>query len=140
MISSGMAIYDTVKFIKNDVATICIGQASSMAALLLTGGAKGKRFALPNSRILIHQPLGGVQGQATDILIHAEELKRVKERIVQILSESSGQKRNKVVADIERDHIMTATEALSYGLIDQVITDRQSMQKKKNDTGKKRSK
>jgi ATP-dependent Clp protease protease subunit len=124
IISSGMAIYDTMRFIKNDVVTICIGQAASMAAILLSAGTKGKRFALPNSKIIIHQPLGGFEGQATDILIQAEEIRRVKEKTIDILSFHTGQKKEKIAADIERDHIMDPDEALKYGIIDTVITER----------------
>jgi ATP-dependent Clp protease protease subunit len=124
VISAGLAIYDTMRFIKNDVVTICIGQAASMAAILLAGGTKGKRFALPNSRVLIHQPLGGVEGQATDILIQAEEIRRIKEKVIDVLSFHTGQKKEKVAADIERDYIMDPYEALKYGMIDEVITER----------------
>jgi ATP-dependent Clp protease protease subunit len=124
IITSGMAIYDTMKFIKNDIVTICIGQAASMAAVLLAAGTKGKRFALPNSKILLHQPLGGFQGQATDILIHAQEIKKVKEKLIEILAFHTGQKPKKIAVDIERDFIMTADEALEYGVVDQVISER----------------
>jgi ATP-dependent Clp protease, protease subunit len=124
IISSGMAIYDTMRFIKNDVVTICIGQAASMAAILLSAGTKGKRFALPNSKIIIHQPLGGFEGQATDVLIQAEEIRRVKEKTIDILSFHTGQKKEKIAADIERDHIMDPDEALKYGIIDTVFTER----------------
>jgi len=124
IISSGMAIYDTMRFIKNDVVTICLGQAASMSAILLSAGTKGKRFALPNSKIIIHQPLGGFEGQATDVLIQAEEIRRVKEKTIEILSFHTGQKKEKVAADIERDHIMDPDEALKYGIIDTVITER----------------
>jgi len=124
IISSGMAIYDTMRFIKNDVVTICIGQAASMAAILLAAGTKGKRFALPNSKIIIHQPLGGFEGQATDVLIQAEEIRRVKEKVIEILSFHTGQKKEKISADIERDRIMDPDEALKYGIIDTVITER----------------
>lgn len=127
IITSGMAIYDTMKFIKNDIVTICIGQASSMAAILLAAGTKGKRYALPNSKVLIHQPLGGFQGQATDVLIHAEDMKKVKERLIDILTLHTGQKRNKIAADIERDYIMTAEESLKYGVVDRVITERKNL-------------
>jgi ATP-dependent Clp protease, protease subunit len=130
VISSGMAIYDTLRFIKNDVVTICIGQAASMAAILLAAGIKGKRFALPNSKIIIHQPLGGFEGQATDILIQAEEIRKVKEKIIEILASHSGQKTEKVAMDIERDFIMSADEALKYGIIDSVINDRKKEKKK----------
>jgi ATP-dependent Clp protease protease subunit len=123
VITAGMAIYDTMKFIKND-----IGQASSMAAVLLAAGAKGKRFALPNSKVLLHQPMGGFEGQATDVLIHAEEMRKVKERLIDILTFHTGVKREKIAADIERDFIMTAEEALKYGIIDQVISERKKME------------
>jgi len=129
IISSGMAIYDTMRFIKNDVVTICIGQAASMAAILLAGGSKGKRFALPNSKIIIHQPLGGFEGQATDILIQAEEIRKVKEKTIEILSLHTGQKSERIALDIERDLIMTPDEALKYGIIDSVISDRKKDKK-----------
>jgi ATP-dependent Clp protease, protease subunit len=129
VITSGMAIYDTMRFIKNDIVTICIGQAASMAAILLAGGTKGKRFALPNSKVIIHQPLGGCEGQATDILIQAEEMRRVKEKVIEILSDHTGQKRDRVAADIERDFIMDADEALKYGIIDSVISERKREKK-----------
>ncbi|RPJ56373.1 MAG: ATP-dependent Clp protease proteolytic subunit, partial [Dehalococcoidia bacterium] len=124
IITSGMAIYDTMRFIKNDIVTICIGQASSMAAVLLAAGTKEKRFALPNSRILLHQPLGGFEGQATDVLIHAEEMRKTKERLIDILAFHTGNDRQKIAADIERDFIMGAEEALKYGIIDQVKVER----------------
>jgi len=127
VITSGMAIYDTMRFIKNDIVTICIGQAASMAAILLSAGTKGKRFALPNSRVLIHQPLGGVQGQATDILIHAKEIERTKKEIIEILANNTGQNKEKITADIERDYIMSADEALKYGIIDKVIKERKGL-------------
>ncbi len=127
VISSGMAIYDTMKFIKNDIVTICIGQAASMGALLLTGGTKGKRFILPNSRVLIHQPLGGAQGQATDIIIQAEEIKRIKEMTIDILAGNTGQTKKKIAVDIERDYIMDAEESVKYGIVDKVIKDRNSI-------------
>ncbi len=127
VISSGMAIYDTMKFIKNDIVTICIGQAASMAAILLAAGNKGKRYALPNSKVLIHQPLGGYEGQATDILIHAREIKKVKENLIDILTFHTEQNRNKVAKDIERDYIMTATESLEYGIVDHVISERKKL-------------
>jgi ATP-dependent Clp protease protease subunit len=129
IISAGMAIYDTMRFIKNDVVTICIGQAASMAAILLAGGTKGKRFALPNSKIIIHQPLGGFEGQATDVLIQAEEMRKVKEKTIEILASHTGQKREKIAQDIERDCIMSPEEALKYGIIDSVITDRKKEKK-----------
>ncbi len=129
IISAGMAIYDTMRFIKNDVVTICIGQAASMAAILLAAGSKGKRFALPNSKVIIHQPLGGFEGQATDILIQAEEMRRVKEKTVEILALHTGQKTEKVAQDIERDYIMSPEEARKYGIIDSVIADRKQEKK-----------
>jgi len=128
MITSGMAIYDTMKFIKNDIVTICIGQASSMAAVLLAAGTKGKRIALPNSKILIHQPLGGFQGQATDIMIHAEEIRKMKDKLIDILTAHTGRKRSKIAADTERDFIMDSEEALKYGIIDQVISERKKIE------------
>ena len=133
IISSGMAIYDTMRFIKNDVVTICIGQAASMAAILLAGGTKEKRFALPNSKIVIHQPMGGVEGQATDILIQAEEIRKIKNRVIDILSFHTVQKKGKVAEDIERDYHMNPEEAVQYGIIDSVISERKTMmiQKKK---------
>lgn len=136
IITAGMAIYDTMKFIKNDIATICIGQASSMGAVLLAAGAPGKRFALPNSKVLIHQPLGGYQGQATDILIHAEEIKKVKESLIDILAFHTGQKQKKIAADIERDYIMNAREAMEYGIVDNVISERKKINiEKDKDSG-----
>lgn len=121
-ITSGMAIYDTMQYIKPDVSTICIGMAASMGAFLLAAGAKGKRFALPNSEIMIHQPLGGFQGQATDIDIHAKRILRMKDTLNQILSERTGQPLDKIKRDVERDYFMEAQEAMEYGLIDKVIT------------------
>lgn len=120
-ITSGMAIYDTMQYIKPDVSTICVGMAASMGSFLLTAGAKGKRFALPNSEILIHQPLGGFQGQATDIGIHAERILKIKNNLNQILSERTGQTLEVIQRDTERDHFMTAEEAKAYGLIDEVM-------------------
>lgn len=120
-ITSGMAIYDTMQYIKPDVSTICVGMAASMGSFLLTAGAKGKRFALPNSEILIHQPLGGFQGQATDIGIHAERILKIKNNLNQILSERTGQTLEVIQKDTERDHFMTAEEAKAYGLIDEVM-------------------
>ncbi|SKA80897.1 ATP-dependent Clp protease, protease subunit [Clostridium sp. USBA 49] len=121
-ITAGMAIYDTMQYIKPDVSTICIGMAASMGAFLLAAGAKGKRFALPNSEIMIHQPLGGFQGQATDIGIHADRILKIKKRLNTILSERTGQPLEKVEQDTERDNFMTAEQAAAYGLIDEVIT------------------
>ena len=123
-ITAGLAILDTMKFIKPDIHTICIGQAASMAAVLLGAGTKGKRSALPNSRIIIHQPLGGVQGQATDIDIQAKEILRMKKSINQILVENTGQSMKKVQQDTERDFIMTSEQGVDYGIIDRVITSR----------------
>jgi ATP-dependent Clp protease, protease subunit len=120
-ITSGMAIYDTMQYIKSDVSTICIGMAASMGAFLLAAGAKGKRYALPNSEIMIHQPLGGFQGQATDIGIHAERILKIKDNLNKILSERTGQPLEKVQADTERDNFMSAEEAKAYGLIDDVF-------------------
>ncbi|OPJ60299.1 ATP-dependent Clp endopeptidase proteolytic subunit ClpP [Clostridium oryzae] len=120
-ITSGMAIYDTMQYVKCDVSTICIGMAASMGAFLLTAGAKGKRFALPNSEIMIHQPLGGFQGQATDIDIHAKRIISIKKKLNKIMSERSGQPLEKVEKDVERDHFLSAEEAKEYGLIDEVI-------------------
>ena len=116
-----MAIYDTMQYIKCDVSTICIGMAASMGSFLLTAGAKGKRFALPNSEILIHQPLGGFQGQATDISIHAKRILQIKANLNKILSDRTGQPLEKINADVERDYFMSAEEAKAYGLIDEVI-------------------
>ena len=124
-ITAGMAIYDTMQFIKNDVTTICIGQCASMGALLLTAGTKGKRFALPNSRILIHQPSGGAQGQATDVRIMAEEILRMREMTSRLLSFHSGQPFDQVEKDVERDRILSPVQAKEYGLIDEVIEHRE---------------
>jgi ATP-dependent Clp protease protease subunit len=124
-ITAGMAIYDTMQFIRPDVSTLCVGQCASMGALLLAAGAKGKRFALPNSRILIHQPSGGAQGQATDIRIMAEEILRMRELTSQILAKHTGQPFESIERDVERDRIMSAMQAKEYGLIDEVITHRE---------------
>jgi ATP-dependent Clp protease protease subunit len=121
VITSGMSMYDTMNYIKPDVCTICIGQAASMGAFLLSSGAKGKRYALPNARIMIHQPLGGAQGQATDIQIQAKEIQRMKDSLNKILSEQTGQELAKIEADTERDFFMSAHEACEYGLIDKVM-------------------
>lgn len=120
-ITAGMAIYDTMQYIKCDVSTICIGMAASMGAFLMAAGTKGKRKALPNSEIMIHQPLGGTQGQATDIAIHAQRIIAIKDKMNKILSERSGQALKKVQKDVERDYFMTADEALAYGIIDEII-------------------
>ena len=123
-ISAGMAIYDTMNFIKCDVSTICIGMAASMGAFLLSSGAKGKRFALPNSEIMIHQPLGGMQGQASDIKIHADHIIRIKEKMNRILAQQTGKDYEQVCLDTDRDNFLTAEQALEYGLIDKVIDKR----------------
>ena len=123
-ITSGMAIYDTMQHIKADVSTICVGMAASMGAFLLSGGAKGKRYALPNSEIMIHQPLGGAQGQATDIAIQAERILKMKSDLNRILSENTGQPLSKIQEDTERDNFMTASQAVEYGLIDSVVERR----------------
>lgn len=121
VVTAGMAIYDTMQYIKAPVSTICVGQAASMGALLLSGGEKGKRFSLVHSRIMIHQPLGGFQGQATDIHIHAQEILKMKKRLNEILAENSGQSFEKVEADTERDYFMSGEEAKSYGIIDEIV-------------------
>jgi ATP-dependent Clp protease, protease subunit len=121
IVTAGMAIYDTMRYIKAPVSTICVGQAASMAAVLLSAGEKGKRFSLANSRIMIHQPLGGFQGQATDIHIHAREILRMKAELNDILAEHCGQSVEKVAADTERDYFMSGEEAVSYGLIDNIV-------------------
>ncbi len=123
-ITPGMAIYDTMNYIKCDVSTICIGMAASMGAFLLSAGAKGKRLALPNSEIMIHQPLSGMQGQATDIKIHADRILRIKQKLNEILSDVTGQPLDKIINDTERDNFMSAQEALDYGLIDKIIDKR----------------
>jgi ATP-dependent Clp protease protease subunit len=122
IVTAGMAIYDTMRYIKAPVSTICVGQAASMAAVLLSAGEKGKRFSLANSRIMIHQPMGGFQGQATDIHIHAREILRMKAELNDILAEHCGQSVEKVAADTERDYFMSGEEAVSYGLIDNIVT------------------
>lgn len=124
VVTAGMAVYDTMKFIKPDVSTLCIGQAASMGALLLAGGAQGKRYSLPHSRIMIHQPMGGFQGQASDIDIHAREILKLRERLNNVLAEHTGQPIETIEKDTERDNFMSATEAKSYGLIDEVFTNR----------------
>ncbi len=127
VISSGLSIYDTMQFISCDVSTICVGQAASMGALLLTGGAKGKRFALPHTRVMVHQPSAGYQGQATDISIHAEEVLEMKRRLNEIMAKHTGQDLEKIEQDLERDNFMSAKAAVEYGLIDTVLAQRQSM-------------
>ena len=124
VVTAGMAIYDTMQYLKCPISTICIGQAASMAAVLLAGGAKGKRVALPNSRVMIHQPLGGMQGQAVDMEIHAREILGMRERLNDILVSHTGQSKKKIKADTDRDFFMSAEEAVEYGIIDKVIRNR----------------
>jgi len=123
-VTAGLAIYDTMQYIRPDIATICMGQATSMGALLLAAGAKGKRYALPHARVMIHQPLGGVQGQATDIDIQAKEIMKIKDLIHKILVKHTGQSMEKIRQDTERDYFMDAEEALRYGIVDRIITER----------------
>jgi ATP-dependent Clp protease protease subunit len=123
-VTAGMSIYDTMNFIKPDVSTVCVGQAASMGAFLLSGGAKGKRYCLPNSRVMIHQPLGGFQGQASDFEIHAKEILSIKEKLNRLMADHTGQEYEKVAHDTDRDNFMTAEQALEYGLIDAVHTRR----------------
>ncbi len=125
-VTAGLAIYDTMQYIRPDVSTLCVGQAASMGALLLAAGAKGKRFALPHARIMIHQPLGGVQGQASDIHIHAQEILRIREQINQILSKHTGQSLARIEQDTDRDRFLTSQQAVEYGLIDEVIVSRKN--------------
>lgn len=132
VVTAGMAIYDTMQYIKPDVSTICIGQAASMGSLLLTAGAKGKRFALPNARIMIHQPLGGARGQSTDVQIQAKELLRIRQMLNEILSQRTGKSMEQIEADTERDNFMSAAEAVEYGLVDKVIV--READSKKDDT------
>ncbi len=127
IISAGMAIFDTMKFVKNDIVTICLGQAASMSAIILAAGKKGKRFTLPNSKIIIHQPLGGFQGQATDILIQADEMKKVRDNIISILSAHTGKDKKQIAKDMDRDYIMKAQEGVRDGIVDRGITDRNSI-------------
>ena len=129
VVTAGMAIYDTMQYIKPDVCTLCMGQACSMGSFLLSGGAKGKRFALPNARIMIHQPLGGFQGQASDIMIHAQETQRIKKTLNELLAKHTGQPLEVIERDTDRDNFMSAFEACEYGLIDKVITSRNEMAK-----------
>lgn len=124
VITSGMAIYDTMQYVKPDISTICIGMAASMASFLLAAGTKGKRYALPNAEIMIHQPLGGMQGQASDLKIHAEHIIRTREKMNQILAANTGQDLATIEADTDRDNFLSAEDALSYGLIDKIITSR----------------
>ena len=123
-ITAGMAIYDTMRYLKCEVSTICVGMAASMAVVLLSSGAKGKRKALPNAEVMIHQPLGGAQGQATDIAIHAERILKMKQKLNQILAENTGKRLSEIERDVERDHFLTADEAKKYGLIDEIIAPR----------------
>jgi|TARA_A200000159_G_scaffold156144_1_gene170713 ATP-dependent Clp protease protease subunit len=123
-VSAGMAIYDTMKFIKPDVSTVCMGQAASMGAFLLSAGAKGKRYCLPNSRVMIHQPLGGFQGQASDFEIHAKEILYIKEKLNRLMAEHTGQDYEKVAKDTDRDNFLNASDAKEYGLVDQVLANR----------------
>ncbi|WDP93330.1 MAG: ATP-dependent Clp endopeptidase proteolytic subunit ClpP [Desulfobacter sp.] len=139
VVTAGMAIYDTIQYIKPDVATVCIGQAASMGALLLAAGTTGKRFALPNSRIMIHQPLGGAQGQATDIKIQANEILRMKDNLNQILSTHTGQTLEKVAEDTDRDYFMSGTEAKEYGLVDRVVADRKELEQVSDEEASKES-
>lgn len=136
LVTAGLAIYDTMQYIRCDVSTLCVGQAASMGAHLLASGTAGKRFALPNARIMIHQPLGGFQGQATDIEIHAREILKLKERMNQMMADHTGQPLEKVSEDVERDYFLTAEEARDYGLIDQVLTSRESIKDKESAGGK----
>ncbi len=124
VVTAGMSIYDTMQFIKSDVSTICVGQAASMGAVLLTAGTKGKRFCLPHSRVMVHQPLGGFQGQATDIEIHAKEILQIRERLNEVLVRHTGQTMDKIRQDTDRDFFMSGEEAVSYGLVDEVLTSR----------------
>jgi ATP-dependent Clp protease protease subunit len=132
-VSSGLAIYDTMQFVKSDISTICIGQAASMGALLLVGGTNGKRFALPHSRIMVHQPSAGFQGQATDIHIHATEVLALKARLNAIMAKHTGKDVKKIEADLERDNFMSAEKAVEYGIIDTVLSDRAEMGGDKSD-------
>ena len=132
-VTAGLSVYDTMQFINCDVSTICCGQAASMGALLMAGGAKDKRYALPHSRIMVHQPSAGFQGQATDISIHAKEVLELKARLNEIMAKHTGQPLEKIERDLERDHFMSATEALEYGLVDTVLAQRKEMDRVEND-------
>jgi len=136
VVTAGLAIYDTMQYIKPDVATVCIGQAASMGALLLSAGAEGKRFALPNARIMIHQPLGGAQGQATDIKIQANEILRMKDTLNSILSIHTGQDIKKISEDTDRDYFMSADESLKYGIVDKVVSHRSQLSEDIEDSAK----
>jgi ATP-dependent Clp protease, protease subunit len=135
-VTAGMAIYDTMNFIKPDVSTVCVGQAASMGAFLLSAGAKGKRYCLSNSRVMIHQPLGGFQGQASDFEIHAREILSIKEKMNRLMAKHTGQDYEKVARDTDRDNFLSATEAMEYGLVDQVLTSRPDSQKSAKETDK----
>ncbi len=128
-VSAGLAIYDTMQYVKSDIATLCMGQASSMGALILAAGTKGKRYALPNSRILIHQPLGGFHGQASDIDIHAKEILKIRNRLNRILAEHTGRKVGAIAKDTERDNFMSAEDARKYGIVDKVLAKRENLDK-----------
>lgn len=130
MVTSGMAVYDTMQYIQPDVSTICIGMAASMGAVLLTAGTEGKRYCLPNSRVMIHQPLGGFQGQATDVEIHAKEMLKTRDTLNRVLAQHTGQKLKAIERDTERDNFMSATEAVAYGLVDQVVERKPSKEEK----------
>ena len=132
-VTAGLSIYDTMQFINCDVSTICCGQAASMGALLMAGGSKGKRYALPHSRIMVHQPSAGFQGQATDISIHAKEVLALKSRLNEIMAKHTGQPLDKIEKDLERDNFMSASEALEYGLVDTVLAERKEMTRADND-------
>lgn len=136
LVTSGLAVYDTIQYIRSDVSSICIGQAASMGALLLAAGTKGKRYALPNARILIHQPMGGFQGQATDVDIHAKEILRMRERLNEIMANHTGQSMDRIRQDTDRDFFMSGEEAKKYGIVDQVIVRAPSL-KEKEDAKKK---
>jgi ATP-dependent Clp protease protease subunit len=131
VVTAGLAIYDTIQYVKPEVSTLCLGQAASMAAVLLSAGTKGKRFALPHARIMIHQPMGGVSGQAADIAIQAKEILRLREKLNELLSEHTGQKLDKIKNDTDRDFFMSSAQALEYGLIDHVVTYRKKKTEKK---------
>ncbi|MCU7834865.1 MAG: ATP-dependent Clp endopeptidase proteolytic subunit ClpP [gamma proteobacterium symbiont of Taylorina sp.] len=136
-VTAGMSIYDTMQFIKPDVSTMCIGQAASMGALLLTGGAKGKRYCLPNSRMMIHQPLGGFQGQASDIEIHAKEILTLKDKLNEIMAHHTGQSFEAISQDTDRDNFLSAQQAMEYGLVDELISSREASDDKKDKKDKK---
>ncbi|MDQ7010738.1 MAG: ATP-dependent Clp endopeptidase proteolytic subunit ClpP [Mariprofundaceae bacterium] len=136
LVTAGLAIYDTMQYIRCDVSTLCVGQAASMGAHLLAAGARGKRYALPNSRVMLHQPLGGFQGQATDIEIHAREILKLKERMNEMLATHTGQPLDKIAEDVERDYFLTAEEAKDYGLVDEVLASRPEVKDEKATGGK----